>query len=119
MLYCNIKGFKKSNFWEFWALIEHGSNWINFIIFIFTSEKNRFFIGLCKIWNKIISFDMKKRMKCKIGHGKNEKKCEFGFKCGTPIMFGPRFFCFLQLVLCVYATKHVVCNLKMSHATMF
>ncbi len=36
-------------------------------------------------------------MKCKIGHGKNEQKGEFGnpwnessgFKCGTPIMFGP------------------------------
>jgi hypothetical protein len=50
-----------------------------------------------KIWNKIVSFDMTKSVKCKIGHGKNEKKGEFaspfhglpGLKGGTPIMLGP------------------------------
>jgi hypothetical protein len=45
---------------NFGALIEHGQHWINFIILIFISENNRYFIGLCKICNKIISFDMKK-----------------------------------------------------------
>jgi hypothetical protein len=49
-----------------------------FNIFIFISANNRFFKGLYKIWNKIISFDMKKGMNYKIGHGKNENKKEFG-----------------------------------------
>jgi hypothetical protein len=39
---------------------------------------------------------MKKKVKCKIDHGKSEEKSEFGnpwresigFKCDTPIMFG-------------------------------
>jgi len=60
MPYCNVKKFKKPNFWGFWPLIEHGPHWINFIIFTFISEKNRYFKGIYKIWNKIISFKMKK-----------------------------------------------------------
>jgi hypothetical protein len=42
-------------------LIEHGPHWINFNILTFTTENNRYFKGLHKIWNKIISFDMKKK----------------------------------------------------------
>jgi hypothetical protein len=46
---------------SFGPLIEHGPHWINFIIFTFISENNRYFRGIYKIWNKIISFDMKKK----------------------------------------------------------
>ncbi len=46
---------------NFEPLIEHGPHWINFIICTFTSEKNRYFRGVYKIWNKIILFDMKKK----------------------------------------------------------
>ncbi len=42
-------------------LIEHGPHWINFTILTFISENNRYFKGLYKIWNKIISFDMRKK----------------------------------------------------------
>jgi hypothetical protein len=46
------------------------------------------------MWNKIISFDMKKKRKSKIGHKKNEEKGEFeslgvSILCsrgGTPIV---------------------------------
>jgi hypothetical protein len=59
-------------------------------------EKN--FKGLYKILKKIISFDMKKRVKWKISHEKSEEKNEFKnpwseslrFKCDTPIMLGPK-----------------------------
>ncbi len=61
MPYCNIKSFKSQNFENFGPLIEHGPHWINFIIFTFISEKNRYFRSLHKILNKIISFDMKKK----------------------------------------------------------
>ncbi len=84
-------------------MIKHGPHWIDFTIFTFISENNRYFRGLYEIWNKIISFDMKKKVKCKIGHGKNEEKGEFRspwneslrFKCDTPIMLGPRCIHFL------------------------
>ncbi len=57
MPYYNVKSF----FGEFWAIdIEHGSHWINFTILTFISEKDRYFRCLYKIWNKIISFDMRK-----------------------------------------------------------
>jgi hypothetical protein len=59
--YCNVKKFKKSIFWEFWTIDKNGPHWIHFIILTFISEINRHFRGLCKIWNKIISFDMKKK----------------------------------------------------------
>jgi hypothetical protein len=42
---------------NFEPLIEHGSHWINFTIFTFISEKNRYF----KCLHKIISFDMRKK----------------------------------------------------------
>jgi hypothetical protein len=83
---------------NFGPLIEHGPHWINFIIFTFTSEKNRYFGGLYKIWNRIILFDMrKKKVKCKTCHGKSEEKCGFkspwngflGLKWGIPIILGP------------------------------
>jgi hypothetical protein len=84
MAYCNVKVFKKSNLWEFAAI---DKTWPTFN----------------KIWNKIISFDMKKKVKCKIGHGKNEGKGEFGspwneslrFKCHTLIKLKPRCINFL------------------------
>ncbi len=83
-------------------MIEHDSHWITFIVLIFINENNRYFKGLYKIWNNNISFDMKKKVKCKRRHGKNEKKNEFGslqneslkFKCGTLIMLGPKLFYF-------------------------
>jgi hypothetical protein len=45
--------------------------WINFQIFTFISENNRYFKGLYKNWTKIISFDMKNSVKCKIIHEKS------------------------------------------------
>jgi hypothetical protein len=95
--YYNVKVSKNQNFGNFGPLVTHGLHWINFIILTFISQNNRYFRGLYKIWNKIISFDMKKKVKCTTCHGKNEKKSEFGspwneflgFKCGTSIMFGP------------------------------
>jgi hypothetical protein len=45
---------------NFGPLIKHGPHWINFIILTFISENNRYSRCLCKIWNKIISFDMRK-----------------------------------------------------------
>jgi hypothetical protein len=58
MPYQNVKSFKKSNFWEFWAIDKH---WINFTILTFISKNNRYFRCLYKIWNKIISFGMRKK----------------------------------------------------------
>ncbi len=46
---------------NFGPLIEHGPHWINFIIFIFISKKNRYYRGLYKTWNKIVSFDVRKK----------------------------------------------------------
>jgi hypothetical protein len=46
---------------KFGPLIKHDPHWINFIIFIFISENNRYFKSQHKIWNKVISFDMKKK----------------------------------------------------------
>jgi hypothetical protein len=61
MPYSNVKNFKKSKFENFEPLREHGLHWINFTIFTFICETNRYFKGLYKIWNKIISFDMRKK----------------------------------------------------------
>jgi hypothetical protein len=41
-------------------------------------KKKGYFISLYKIWNKIISFDMRKSVKYKTNHLKNEEKGEFG-----------------------------------------
>jgi hypothetical protein len=59
---------------SFGPLIKHGPHWINFTIFNFISENNRYFKDSYKIWYKIISFDMEKRVKCKISHGKVKTK---------------------------------------------
>jgi len=58
---CNIKSFKKSNLWEFWAI---DGTWPTLDKFYYSNshnEDNRYFRSLYKIWNKIISFDMKKK----------------------------------------------------------
>jgi hypothetical protein len=62
---------------NFGPLIEHGPYWINSIILTFISEKIRYSKCLYIIWNKIISFDMRKKGKSKVGHKKNEEKGEF------------------------------------------
>jgi hypothetical protein len=82
---------------NFEPLIEYGPHWINFIILTFIIEKNKYSKSLYKIWNKIISFDMKKKGNFKIGHRKSEEKDELEslttksicFKGCTPIMLGP------------------------------
>jgi hypothetical protein len=56
-----LKVSKSENFENFWSLIEHGPHWINFTILTFISENNKYSRRLYKIWNKIISFDMKKK----------------------------------------------------------
>jgi hypothetical protein len=58
-------------------LIEYGPHWINFTILAFIGENNKYCGCLNKIWNKIISFDMKKKGKSKIGYRKSEEKNEF------------------------------------------
>jgi len=61
VLYCNVKSFKRSNFWEFWTIDRTWPTLDKFTIFTFISEKNRYFRSLHKIWNKIISFDIRKK----------------------------------------------------------
>ncbi len=78
MPYCNVKSFKKSSFWEFWAIDKTWLTLNKFYYFTFTSENNVYFKGLHKIWNKIISFDMRKKGKWKTCHGKSEKKVNLG-----------------------------------------
>jgi hypothetical protein len=56
MPYCKCQIFE-----NFGPLIEHGPHWIYFTTLTFINEKNRYFKGLYKIWNKIISFDMRKK----------------------------------------------------------
>ncbi len=59
-------------------MIEHGPHWINFTILIFINEKNKYSKCQYKIWNKIISFDMRKKKESHlIGHKKSEEKGEF------------------------------------------
>jgi hypothetical protein len=41
-------------------------------------KKIEIFRGLHKNWNKIISFDMRKKGECKTNHGKIEKKVNLG-----------------------------------------
>jgi hypothetical protein len=48
-------------------------NWINFTILTFINEQNRYSRCLYKIWNKIISFNMRKKGKSKTSHRKSEK----------------------------------------------
>jgi hypothetical protein len=72
--YYNVKVSKKKNFGNFGPLVTHDLHWINFIILIFISQNNRNFRGLYQIWKKIISFDMKKKVKCMTCMGKMKKK---------------------------------------------
>jgi hypothetical protein len=65
-------------YWNFGPSIKHGTHWINFIILTFINENNKYFRCLYKIWNKIISFDMRKKVKCKLDHGKSGKINKFG-----------------------------------------
>ncbi len=52
-----------------------------------------------KLGTKYFIWHKKKKVKCKIGHEKNEENGEFqslwnkslGFKCGTPFMFRPHY----------------------------
>jgi hypothetical protein len=46
---------------NFGPLIKHGPHWLNLIIFTFISEKNRYSRCLYKIWNKIISSNMREK----------------------------------------------------------
>jgi hypothetical protein len=52
-----LKISKSKFFANFEPLIEHGPHQMNSMILTFISENNRYFKGLYKIWNKIISFD--------------------------------------------------------------
>jgi hypothetical protein len=97
MPYCNEKSLKKSNFWEFWPLMEHGPCWINFTIFTFISEKIDTLKNYIKFGTKLFHLTWEKKVKCETNHGKSEEKGEFGnlwseslrFKCGTTIMLIP------------------------------
>ncbi len=76
-------------------MIEHGPHSINFIILTFISEILNTLKGYIKFGTKLFWLTWEKKV---IGHGKCEKKGEFGspwneslgFKCGTPIMLGPK-----------------------------
>jgi hypothetical protein len=56
-----LKVSKSEFFGNFGPLIEHSPHWINFTIIIFISEKSRYYRCLYKNWNKIISFDTRKK----------------------------------------------------------
>jgi hypothetical protein len=75
--YCNVKSFKSEISGLFGPLIEGGPHWVNYTILIFISENNRYSRCLYKIWNKIISFDMREKGKSKTSHRKSEEKGEF------------------------------------------
>jgi DNA-binding PadR family transcriptional regulator len=60
-------------FGNFGPLIKHAPHSINFTILIFINEKKRYSSYLYKIWNKIISFDIKKGNLRQV-IGKMEKK---------------------------------------------
>jgi hypothetical protein len=66
MPYYNVKTKILNFFGNFDPLIEHGPHWINYIILTFITKNNRYHKGLYKIWNKIISFDVKQKVKCNI-----------------------------------------------------
>jgi hypothetical protein len=78
MSYCTMKNFKKSNFLGFWAIDKTWPALDKFCYFHILKWKNRYLRCLHKIWNKIISLDRKKKVKCKTCHNKSEEKGEFG-----------------------------------------
>ncbi len=53
--------FLNDHFKQIKPLIEYGPHWINVIILTFINENNRYSRSLYKIWNKIISFEMRKK----------------------------------------------------------
>ncbi len=59
--YCNVKSFTNEISKNFGPLVDYGPHWINFTILTFISENNIYSRCLCKVWNKNISFDMKKQ----------------------------------------------------------
>jgi hypothetical protein len=76
--YCNVKNFKKWNFLECWALIEHGPHWINFIILIFITAKIDILDVYIKFGTKLFHLTWKKKKEnFKTSHRKIEKKNEF------------------------------------------
>ncbi len=58
---CNVKSFKKSNIWEFLAIDKTWLTLNKFYYFHFHKSNSKYFKGIYKIWNKIISFDMTKK----------------------------------------------------------
>jgi hypothetical protein len=92
MHYCNVKNFQKSNFWEFWAI---DRTWPTLDKFYYSQfhkwKKIDTLKAYIKFGTKYFIWHFKKKMKCKIGHGKSEEKGEFWspwneslrFKCGT------------------------------------
>jgi hypothetical protein len=72
------KVFKKINqfFENFGPLIKHGPHWINYTIFIFINNNNLLINWPIKKI-KFISFDKKKKTKCKTSHDKSEEKNKF------------------------------------------
>jgi len=61
MPYYNVKCFKKSNLWEFWAIDITWPTLDKFCYYFHKWKKKKNFKDLYKIWNKIISFDMRKK----------------------------------------------------------
>jgi len=59
--YYNVNFFKNDHFKNIKPLIEYGPHWINVTILTFINENNRYSKSLYKIWNKIISFEMRKK----------------------------------------------------------
>ncbi len=49
----NVKSFKKSSFWEFWAIDKTWPTLDEFIILTFISENNRYFKCLYKFGTKL------------------------------------------------------------------
>jgi hypothetical protein len=77
MPYCDVKGFKMSNFKEFWTIDRTWPTLDKFFYSHFICENSRYFRGLYKIWTKLFHLTWKKKVKCKTGHGKSEEKGEF------------------------------------------
>jgi hypothetical protein len=69
---------KNEIFGSLGSLIEHGTHWINYIILTSISENNRYFTCLYQLWNKFISFDVKKKGNLKHVIGFVKKKMNLG-----------------------------------------
>jgi hypothetical protein len=73
MPYCNVKSLNKWNLLEFWAIDRTWPTLDKFYYSHFHKFKRKNFRSFYKIWSKIISFDMKKKVKCKTCHGKKKR----------------------------------------------